>query len=123
MFIRAGRRGGIYFDHLPQVLGYYAVIYFFGGNDRCESAFSRYDVIVDDYVAKSWQSHKGRHWQTTSLFRAGLAEMVVNKWMGRTTGQGDNYDHNTGRERAKVVGDAMLEDTERFLGDTPNKGS
>lgn len=121
LFIRAGRRGGIYFDHLPQVLGYYAVIYFFGGNDRCESAFSRYDVIVDDYVAKSWQSHKGRHWQTTSLFRAGLAEMVVNKWMGRTTGQGDNYDHNTGRERAKVVGDAMLEDTERFLGDTPNK--
>jgi hypothetical protein len=121
LFIRAGMRGGVYFDHLPQILGYYAVTYFFGGNDRQGNAFSRYGVNVDSYVAESWQSHKGRHWQTTSLFRAGLAELVVNKWMGRTTGQGENYDHNTGRERAKVVGDAMLEDVERFLGDVPDK--
>ena len=121
LFIRAGMRGGVYFDHLPQILGYKAVTYFFGGNDRQESAFSRYGISVDSYVAESWQSHKGRHWQTTSLFRAGLAEMVVNKWMSRTTGQAENYDHNTGRERAKVVGDAMLEDTERFLGDVPDK--
>jgi hypothetical protein len=121
LFIRAGMRGGVYFDHLPQILGYNAVSYFFGGNDRQDNGFSRYGVDVEDYVTESWQSHKGRHWQTTSLFRAGLAEIVVNKWMGRTTGQGDNYDHNTGKERAKVVGDAMLEDTERFLGDVPDK--
>ena len=114
-------RGGEYYDHLPQILGYFAVAYFFGGNDRQHSAFTRYGIDVDDYIAESWQSHKGRHWQTTSLFRAGLAELVVNKWMGRTTGQGENYDHNTGRERAKVVADAMIDDSERFLGEIPNK--
>mgnify|MGYP003723224763 CR=1 FL=1 len=103
------------------ILGYFAVAYFFGSNDRQHSAFTRYGIDVDDYIAESWQSHKGRHWQTTSLFRAGLAELVVNKWMGRTTGQGENYDHNTGRERAKVVADAMLDDSERFLGEIPNK--
>ena len=121
LFLRAGMRGGEYYDHLPQILGYFAVAYFFGGNDRQHSAFTRYGIDVDDYIAESWQSHKGRHWQTTSLFRAGLAELVVNKWMGRTTGQGENYDHNTGRERAKVVADAMLDDSERFLGEIPNK--
>lgn len=121
LFIRPGMRGGIYFEHLPQILGYNAVTYFFGGNDRQESSFARYGVNVDSHITNSWQSHKGRHWQTTSLFRAGLAELVVNKWMGRTTGQGENYDHNTGRERAKVVGEVMLQDTERFLGDVPDK--
>lgn len=121
LFLRAGISGGKSYEHLPQVLGYFAVTYFFGGNDRQDSAFVRYEIDVDDHVANSWQSHKGRHWQTTSLFRAGLAELVVNKWMGRTTGQGENYDHNTGRERAKVVGDAMLNDSERFLGDVPDK--
>lgn len=121
LFLRAGMRGGKYYELLPQILGYHAVTYFFGGNDRQDSAFARYGIDVDEHIAESWQSHKGRHWQTTSLFRAGLAELVVNKWMGRTTGQGENYDHNTGRERAKVVADAMLDDSTRFLGDVPNK--
>lgn len=121
LFLRAGMYGGKFYEHLPQILGYYAITYFFGGNDRQDSAFVRYGIDVDAHVADSWQSHKGRHWQTTSLFRAGLAELVVNKWMGRTTGQGENYDHNTGRERAKVVGEAMLNDSERFLGDVPDK--
>lgn len=121
LFLRAGMRGGRYYEYLPQILGYYAVTYFFGGNDSQHDAFARYAIDVDAHIAESWQSHKGRHWQTTSLFRAGLAELVVNKWMGRTTGQGENYDHNTGRERAKVVADAMLDDSERFLGEVPNK--
>ncbi|WP_229774807.1 hypothetical protein [Vibrio parahaemolyticus] len=121
LFIRAGMRGGNYFDYLPQILGYNAVNYFFKGNEIQEDAFTRYDISVELHVIESWQSHKGRHWQTTSLFRAGLAELVVNKWMGRTSGQGENYDHNTGRERAKVIGKAMLENTERFLGYVPDK--
>ncbi|ELL0571684.1 hypothetical protein Q6U63_000971 [Vibrio fluvialis] len=121
LFLRAGMNGGQFYEHLPQILGYRAVTYFFGGNHRQDSAFVRYEIDVEPHIADSWQSHKGRHWQTTSLFRAGLAELVVNKWMGRTTGQGENYDHNTGRERAKVVGDAMLNDSERFLGDVPDK--
>lgn len=121
LFLRAGMRGGQYYEHLPQILGYYSVIYFFGGNDKLSNAFDRYSVDVDSHIAETWQSHKGRHWQTTSLFRSGLAELVVNKWMGRTTGQGENYDHNTGRERAKIVAEAMLDDTERFLGDLPKR--
>lgn len=121
LFIRAGMRGGKLYEHLPQIMGYHAVRYFFMGNDRQESAFSRYNLDIDNHITDSWQSHKGRHWQTTSLFRAGMAELVVNKWMGRTTGQGENYDHNSGRERAKAVGEAMLESTERFLGHVPNK--
>ena len=43
LFIRAGMRGGEYFDYLPQIMGYHAVRYFFMGNDRQESAFSRYN--------------------------------------------------------------------------------
>jgi hypothetical protein len=121
LFIRAGMRGGVYYEHLPQILGYYAGTYFFGGNERQKDAFKRYGVSIESHIAESWQSHKGRHWQTTSLFRAGMAELLVNKWMGRTTGQGENYDHNTGRERAKIVGEAMLKNTERFLGDVPEK--
>lgn len=121
LFLRAGMRGGQYNSHLPQILGYHAIRYFFVGNDRQEGAFARYDIEADDSITEGWQSHKGRHWQTTSLFRAGLSEMVINKWMGRTTGQGEHYDHNTGRERAKLVGDAMLEDTNRFLGGVPDQ--
>lgn len=63
----------------------------------------------------------GRHWKTTSLFRAGLPSLVVNKWMGRTDNQGENYDHNTGTERASKISEAMLDDTNRFLGKVPEK--
>ncbi|UUO24654.1 hypothetical protein FGD67_16570 [Colwellia sp. M166] len=121
LFLRGGMRGGKFYEHLPQIMGYHAIRYFFMGNDKYDGAFRRYGIDIDNHITESWQSHKGRHWQTTSLFRSGLAELVVNKWMGRTTGQGEHYDHNTGSERAKVVGGAMLQDTERFLGAVPEK--
>ncbi|MCQ4503906.1 hypothetical protein NON27_27350, partial [Vibrio parahaemolyticus] len=71
-------------------MGYNAVNYFFKGNEIQEDAFTLYDISVELHVIESWQSNKVRHWQTTSLFRAGLAELVVNTWMGRTSGQGEN---------------------------------
>lgn len=121
LFLRAGMRGGQYDELTPQILSYYGVLYFFNGNERAESAFERYGLDIDSHILESWQSHKGRHWQTTSLFRSGLSAMVVNKWMGRTETQGSHYDHNTGSERAAQVGELMLEDQKRYLGDIPDK--
>lgn len=106
---------------VPEILRYYPVHYFFCGNDRYENAFERYGVDCDKHVAESWQSHKGRHWRTTSLFRAGVQESIINKWMGRTELQGRHYDHNTGTERAEEVGKLMMDDQNRFLGEIPHK--
>lgn len=121
LFLRAAIGSGSANPLSPEILGYKAVMYFFSGNDRYPNAFKKYSLEIPDHVAESWQSHKGRHWRTSSLFRAGTAPAIVNKWMGRTDSQGESYDHNTGTERAKQVGAAMLEDQNRFIGDIPQK--
>ncbi|WP_028469316.1 hypothetical protein [Neptunomonas japonica] len=105
----------------PEILGYNAVRYFFTGNDRYHNGFIKYEVNTPLHVTETWQSHKGRHWRTTSLFRAGVSDAIVNRWMGRTELQGRHYDHNTGSERAKAVGELMLEDSNRFAGNIPQK--
>ncbi|WP_261844259.1 hypothetical protein [Aliamphritea ceti] len=106
---------------IPEILGYDAVKYFFTGNDRYPNAFLKYAVNVEEHVTATWQSHKGRHWRTTSLFRAGVSEAIVNRWMGRTELQGRHYDHNSGSERAQLIGELMLNDNNRFVGDIPQK--
>jgi hypothetical protein len=106
---------------IPEVLDLNAVYYFFKGNDRYPSAFERYGINDGGELSKAWQSHQGRHWRTTSLFRSGAAKSLVNKLMGRKDEQGKHYDHNTGSERAKVVGKAMAKKTERFIGHIPAK--
>ncbi len=121
LFLRADIGSGSANPLSPEILGYRAVEYFFLGNDRYPNAFKKYSLDVPDHIADSWQSQKGRHWQTTSLFRAGTQHAIVNKWMGRTDLQGAHYDHNSGTERAKLVGAAMLEDQNRFVGDIPQK--
>ncbi|WP_420600318.1 hypothetical protein [Neptuniibacter sp.] len=100
---------------VPEIMSYKALSYAFGGNDRVGSLFTRYDVTDDKDLISSFQTHKGRHWKTTSLFRSGANGEVVNAWMGRTMAQGNQYDHNTDTERAKKVRDAMLKDNHRFL--------
>jgi len=121
LFLRADIGSGSANPLSPEMLGYKAVMYFFMGNDRYPNAFKKYGLDIADHIADSWQSHKGRHWQTSSLFRAGVQPAIVNKWMGRTDLQGAHYDHNTGTERAKLVGSAMLEDQNRFIGEIPQK--
>ncbi|GFO71198.1 hypothetical protein BJAS_P0473 [Bathymodiolus japonicus methanotrophic gill symbiont] len=121
LFLRADIGSGSANPLSPEMLGYKAVMYFFMGNDRYPNAFKKYGLDIADHIADSWQSHKGRHWQTTSLFRAGVQPAIVNKWMGGTDLQGAHYDHNTGTERAKLVGAAMLEDQNRFVGEIPQK--
>lgn len=123
LFLRAdiGTGGTLPNPLIPEILSYNAVAYFFVGNDRYTNAFERFDVDCGKHVAESWQSHKGRHWRTTSLFRAGVQEAIINKWMGRTELQGRHYDHNTGSERAEAVGKLMMEDQNRFLGEIPHK--
>lgn len=106
---------------IPEILDLYAVYYFFKGNDRYPSAFERYGINDGGKLSKAWQSHQGRHWRTTSLFRSGAAKSLVNKLMGRKDEQGKHYDHNTGSERAKVVGAAMVKNTKRFIGHIPAK--
>jgi hypothetical protein len=121
LFLRAEGNGGTYNELLPQILSYESVKFSFKRKKSMPNGFERYGVEVDSHVTDSWQSHQGRHWQTNSLFRAGLASLVVNKWMGRTDSQGDHYDHQTVRERAARVGEVMLKDQERFLGQVPDK--
>ncbi|TCK16418.1 hypothetical protein [Marinobacterium mangrovicola] len=104
---------------VPEILSYQALSYAMHGNDRFKSMFERYDVDVPDNIRKSWSSHHGRHWKTTSMLRAGLEAEVVNRYMGREASQLDHYDHNTGTERAKILGEAMQENQTRFLGAIP----
>lgn len=124
LFVVPSSLGGVYNEHIPCVLGYFAVLYSIKPAKKgreVKSAFTRYGVRVDDDVISSFQTHKGRHWQTNSLFRAGLAASIVNKWMGRTEIQGDHYDHQTARERAAKVGALMLSEQSRFIGELPEK--
>lgn len=106
---------------IPEVLDYKSLLHFFKGNDRYPSAFERYGIKDAEKLKAKWQSHQGRHWRTTSLFRSGAHKSLVNKYMGRTEAQGAHYDHNTGTERAKIVRDAMKDATERFAGSLPAK--
>lgn len=121
LFLRADIGSGSANTLSPEILGYRAVMYFFSGNDRYPNAFKKYSLDIPDLIANSWQSHKGRHWQSSSLYRAGVQHAIVNKWMGRTDLQGAHYDHNSGTERAKLIGAAMLEDQNRFVGEIPQK--
>lgn len=106
---------------IPEVISQHDINYFFKGNDRYPNAFKRYGLKEADRLSQSWQSHQGRHWRTTSLFRSGASKSLVNKYMGRSDPQGKHYDHNTGSERAQKVAEAMSENTERFVGNLPAK--
>ncbi len=124
LFVVPSSLGGVYNEYIPCILSYYSVLYAIKPISKgvgVKSAFARYGVLVDVDVINSFQTHKGRHWQTNSLFRAGLAASIVNKWMGRTDSQGDNYDHQTARERASKVGELMLVEQSRFIGVLPDK--
>ena len=107
--------------YIPEVLSYHALSYFFKGNDRYPSAFHRFNVNGADNLYGVWQSHQGRHWRNTSLFRSGAQKSLVNKLMGRKNDQGKHYDHNSGIERAKIIGQAMDKQPARFLGKLPSQ--
>jgi len=113
LFLRAA---GANLALIPEIMSYKAITFSFKGNDRFSSLFERYGVTDDKDLIAKFQSHKGRHWQTSSLFRSGLSAEVTNAWMGRTSQQGTHYDHNTDIERAKQVQKALLEDTQRIIG-------
>jgi hypothetical protein len=124
LFVVPSSLGGVYNASIPSILSYHAVLYSIKPGGRGQdgrSAFSRYGVKVSDEVINSFHTHQGRHWQTNSLFRAGLAASIVNKWMGRTDTQGAHYDHRTARERALKVGELMLEEQSRFIGALPEQ--
>lgn len=111
----------MYNEHIPSILGYFSVLYAIKPAKQGQSAFVRYGVVANEEIVSTFQTHKGRHWQTNSLFRAGLAASIVNKWMGRSDSQGDHYDHQTAKERAEKVGELMLSEQSRFIGDLANK--
>lgn len=103
---------------IPAILSYTSIQYSFkgGGRHNKEGLFQRYGVTDDKELTKEFQTHKGRHWKTTSLFRSGASDEVVNLWMGRHPSQGPQYDHNSDVERAKILKAAMKADSNRFLG-------
>lgn len=121
LFLVPASLGGVYNEYLPSIFDYHAVLHVIKPTNIARSAFFRYGIAADEKLIKSFQSHKGRHWQTNSLFRAGLAASIVNKWMGRTDSQGDHYDHQTPRERAAKVSELMLSEQSRFIGELANK--
>jgi len=103
---------------IPSILSYNSLTYAFkgGGRNNKPGLFQRYQVTDDVELTKEFQTHKGRHWKTTSLFRSGASHEVVNLWMGRDPSQGSQYDHNTDHERAKKIKEAMKHDSSRFVG-------
>lgn len=103
---------------VPTILGYRTLIYSFvgGGRYAYPGLFERYGITDDKKIISEFQTHKGRHWKTTSLFRSGASSEVINLWMGRDPNQGSQYDHRTDRERAEHVKAAMKEDSGRFVG-------
>ena len=105
---------------VPQILSYSAVFSAMKGSEKNQSNFERYGIDISDEVCKTWSTHQGRHWKTTSMLRAGLEEEIVNRYMGREGSQLEHYDHSTGTERAQQVGEAMREDQTRYLGEVPN---
>ena len=118
LFLRAA---GANSPIIPEIMSYAAITFSFRGNDRFAGLFERYGITDDKDLIINFQSHKGRHWQTTSLFRSGLSAEITNAWMGRTMQQGSHYDHNTDIERAKQVQKAILEDTQRIIGPVADK--
>ncbi|WP_047011341.1 hypothetical protein [Spongiibacter sp. IMCC21906] len=108
---------------VPTILGYKTLTYSFVGGGRYDypGLFERYGITNDKKIISEFQTHKGRHWKTTSLFRSGASSEVVNLWMGRDPNQGAQYDHRTDRERAEHVKAAMKEDSSRFVGHVPAK--
>ena len=87
LFVVSSSLGGVYQEYIPSLLSYGCILYALKptGYDReSKSASIRYGVKVEDQVIDSFQTHKGRHRQTHTLFRAGLAARIVNKRMGRT---------------------------------------
>ncbi len=103
---------------IPSILSYTNLTYAFkgGGRNNKPGLFQRYQITDDVELTKEFQTHKGRHWKTTSLFRSGASNEVVNLWMGRDPSQGSQYDHNTDHERAMKVKEAMKHDSRRFVG-------
>ena len=122
LFITPSSLGGYYNESIPCVMGFFTVKYSLNpSKEGARSAFSRYGVDVSPEVINTFQTHKGRHWQTNSLFRAGLASSIANKWLGRSDDQGAHYDHRTAKERASSVGELMLREQSRFLGAIPER--
>lgn len=103
---------------VPTLLSYPTLIYSFvgGGRKNYPGLFERYGITSDRKIISEFQTHKGRHWKTTSLFRSGASAEIVNLWMGRNPNQGSQYDHNTDRDRAEKVKAALKEDSNRFVG-------
>ncbi|MDQ2077471.1 hypothetical protein [Marinimicrobium sp. ABcell2] len=108
---------------IPSIISYSSIHYSFkgGGRSNIDGLFQRYDVSNDVSLTKEFQTHKGRHWKTTSLFRSGASGEVVNLWMGRDPSQGSQYDHNTDHDRAKKIKEAMKNDSHRFVGHIASK--
>lgn len=121
LFLMPGTRGGVYQPHIPSIATYWQVQNVFKPAEGKKSAFERYGVEVSPEVVQTYQSHKARHWQTTSLFRSGLSASIVNKWMKRSDSQGDHYDHRTARERAAMVSEHMLSEQDRLIGAVPDR--
>ena len=117
--------GGTFRGLVPQILGYFTLYYFFKGNtnkgSRENSAFRRYKLDVPDEIIEAYLTHMGRHWRTTSLFRAGAHDWIVDLYMGREPGQGRKYDHNTGVERARKIKELLLKFTDNFIGEVADK--
>ena len=103
---------------IPAIVSYYTIHYAFkGGSEReTDGLLQRYNVTDDKQLTKEFQTHKGRHWQTTSLFRSGASQEVINKWMGRDVAQGSQYDHRSPQERADKIRELMKENPKRFVG-------
>lgn len=97
---------------IPRPLSRAQIYNYLSGTDDAESVFARLGIVDEHGNAVSIHPHQIRHWVSTAVRRAGASETFVDTWMGRTPGQGRQYDHRTGKERAESARDM-------YTGDSP----
>lgn len=87
-------------------------------NGQKRTVFERLGILDEKGRAYSISPHQIRHWVTTAIFRSGPSEMMVDLWMGRTSGQSRIYDHRTAKERAEGIRERYLsgEPPDDYLG-------
>lgn len=93
---------------IPRPLSRAQIYNYLSGSRESESVFARLGIVDERGAPVTMHPHQIRHWVTTAVRRAGAAQTFVDKWMGRTPGEGRQYDHRTAKERAEAIRDVYI---------------
>ena len=94
---------------LPRPMSQQHIYNYYVSAENRKSIFKRLDIRNSHGEIFRITPHQFRHWVTTSLQREGANDMVIDRWMGRKTGQNRMYDNRTGKERAEAIREKYLQ--------------